>query len=90
VAEEISEYKLDLVGEQYVRWDRGGTEPSGEYILFYIKGNENHVLGTGFFVHKKIIPALKWVEFVNDKVSYIKLRDAVSYHCSECSCPKNG
>jgi hypothetical protein len=33
VAEEISKYKLDLVGVQ-VRWDRGGTEPSGEYKFF--------------------------------------------------------
>jgi hypothetical protein len=27
----------------------GGTEPVGEYKLFYGKGNENHELGTGFF-----------------------------------------
>jgi hypothetical protein len=25
VAEEVSKYKLDLVGVQEVRWDRGGT-----------------------------------------------------------------
>jgi hypothetical protein len=31
VVKEISNYKLDLVGVQEVRWDRGGTEPSGEY-----------------------------------------------------------
>jgi hypothetical protein len=37
-AEEISKYKLDLVGAQEVRWDRGGTEPT----FFYGKGNENH------------------------------------------------
>jgi hypothetical protein len=29
VVEEISKYKLDLVGVQEVRWDRGGTEPAG-------------------------------------------------------------
>jgi hypothetical protein len=39
VAEEISKYKLDLVGVQEVRWDGGGTEPSGEYAFFYGKGN---------------------------------------------------
>jgi hypothetical protein len=31
VAEEISKYKLNLVGVEEVRWDGGGTEPTGEY-----------------------------------------------------------
>jgi hypothetical protein len=31
-AKEISGYKLDLVGVQEVRWDRGSTEPAGQYI----------------------------------------------------------
>jgi hypothetical protein len=35
---------------------------------------ENHRLGTGFFVHHRIVSALKTVEFVSDKVSYIVLR----------------
>jgi hypothetical protein len=55
VEEEISKYKLDLVGVQEVTWGRGGTEPAGEYAFFYGKGNENHELDTGSFVHKRII-----------------------------------
>jgi hypothetical protein len=47
VAEEISKYKLDLVGVPEVRWDEVGTEPTGEYTFFYGKLNEYHQLGTG-------------------------------------------
>jgi hypothetical protein len=46
VAEEISKYKLDLVGVQEVIWDRGGTKPAGQYTFLYGKENHNHELGT--------------------------------------------
>jgi hypothetical protein len=69
VTEEISKYKLDLVGVQEVRLGGGGTEPAGEYTFLYGKGNENHKLGSGFFVHKRIISAVKRAEIVSDTKS---------------------
>jgi hypothetical protein len=74
VSRELARYSLELVGVQEVRWEGSGTTPAGEYTCFYGKGNENHELGKGFFVHKRIISAFKRVECVNDKMSHIILR----------------
>jgi hypothetical protein len=59
VSKEQLLYKLDLVGVQEVRWEGNAIQPNGEYTFFYAKANENHELGTGFFVHKRIISAVK-------------------------------
>jgi hypothetical protein len=53
------------------RWYR----TCGRIQIFLWEGNEIHELGTGFFMHKRIISAVKRVEFVSDKMSYIIVRD---------------
>ena len=70
----LARYKLDLVGVQEVRWDKGGTVRAGDSNFFYGKGSENLQLGTGFFVHQRKASVVKIVEFVSDRVSYIVLR----------------
>jgi hypothetical protein len=63
----------DLVGVQEVSWEGGGTEPVREYTFFYGKGTDKYELGTGFFLHKRTMSAVKRVEFVSDRISYIIL-----------------
>jgi hypothetical protein len=54
---------------EYRRPDEAEVAP---YV--YGNGNENHEVGTGFIVHKRIISAVKRLEFVIDRTSYIILR----------------
>jgi len=52
---ELARYKLDLVGVQELRWDKGGTVRSGDYNFFNGKENENRQLETGLFFTQNCI-----------------------------------
>jgi hypothetical protein len=62
------------VGVQEVRWNKGGTKQAEDYTFFYGARNEECQSGTGFFVHNRIISAVRRVGFVSDRMSYIILR----------------
>jgi hypothetical protein len=48
-----------------------GTIRAGDYNFFCGKGNENHQLGSGFFVHHRTLSTVKRGEYVNDRMSHI-------------------
>jgi len=55
---ELARYKLDLVDVQEVRWDKGGTIRAGDYNFFSGKRKQKPSR-TGFFVHHRIVSAVK-------------------------------
>ena len=56
---------------QEVRWEKEGMVRAGNYNFFYGRGSEYHQLGTGLYLHHRIVSAVKRVEFVSDRMSYI-------------------
>jgi hypothetical protein len=74
VVRELGKCKIVLVGVQEVRWENGGTERPEDYTFLYGQGNGDHQLGTSFFVHKRILSAVRRVEFISDMMSYVILR----------------
>jgi hypothetical protein len=59
------------VGVEEVRWEKGGTEWTEDYTFFYKEGNEDHQLGTDFFIHKRNISAVRRLEFINGRMCCI-------------------
>jgi hypothetical protein len=52
----------------------GGTEPADDHTFVYGNGNADRHLGKGLLVPKGIESAVKSVEFVIDRMSYLLLR----------------
>jgi hypothetical protein len=70
VARELTEYELDVVGVQRVGWNKGDTLPVEGCTFFCGNGNKNHQLGSGYFLHKRVILADKKMKFISGKTSY--------------------
>jgi hypothetical protein len=69
----VTRYKLDLVGVQEVRWEKRGIVRAVDYIFVW-KRKRKSSTGNIFFVHHRTVSAVKRVEFIGGRMSYIVLR----------------
>jgi hypothetical protein len=60
-ARELARCKLNLVGVQDIRWEKGRTERVGDYMFIYGKAKGNYKLGIEFFAHHRIVSAVRRV-----------------------------
>jgi hypothetical protein len=68
------------VGVLQIRWDKGGTVITGDYIFIY--GKETKILNWEriFFANHEIESAVRIGTFVSDRMSYIVLRGRWFYN----------
>jgi len=59
VTRELARYKLDLVGVQEVRWDKGGTVRAGDYIFSVEK--KKKIINWEQFFCTPLLSALCWL-----------------------------
>jgi hypothetical protein len=72
IARDLGKCKLYILGVQEVRWDRDSTERAEDCTFFNGEQNEDHQLGTIFFIHKRM-SAVKTVDFISVGMLYIIL-----------------
>jgi hypothetical protein len=73
VVSEIERYRLKVVALQEIRWSDSGSVDIEDTTVFYGKCNDQRQFGTGFAVHKSLIPAIKDFRYVNPRISILTL-----------------
>jgi hypothetical protein len=66
----LERYILDLLVFQQISLEKWGVVRAGNYSFSIEKETNIISLGTGFFVHHKIMSAGKRVEFVSYSITY--------------------
>ncbi|XP_025421560.1 uncharacterized protein LOC112691510 [Sipha flava] len=74
IVKEIEKYKVKLVALQEIRWDDTGTIDIQETTILYGKCNEQRQFGTGFAVHKSLIPNIREFKDINPRISLLTMK----------------
>jgi len=70
-ATKFERYNLYLVGVKEVRWEKEGQGMSMGLYFFLWKRKQKSSIGKRIFVHHRIVSAVKRVQCVSDRISYM-------------------
>lgn len=73
IVNEVEKYKVKLTALQEIRWTNTGTININETTIFYGGCTEQRQLGTGFAVHKDLVPAVKEFKDINPRMSVLTI-----------------
>jgi len=74
LVKEIRKYNLGMVVLQEIRWDDKGTLDLQDMNIFYGECNDRRQFGTGFAVHKSIVPLVTELKSINPRISTLTIK----------------
>lgn len=74
LVEETERYGLGVVALQEIRWNDNGTLDIQDTTIFYGECNKHRQFGTGFAVHKNLVPSVKEFKSINPRISVLTLK----------------
>ncbi|KAL4090324.1 hypothetical protein QTP88_025183 [Uroleucon formosanum] len=73
LADVMNTYKIDVAAIQEVRWLDVGQINVGEYVIYYSGSQSSHHFGSGFAVHRKLVPHVIEFRPISDKLSLLMI-----------------
>ncbi|VVC33729.1 Endonuclease/exonuclease/phosphatase [Cinara cedri] len=73
IVNEVEKYKVKLTALQEIRWANTGTININETTIFYGSCTDQRQLGTGFAVHKDLVPVVKEFKDINPRISMLTI-----------------
>ncbi|XP_008178936.1 craniofacial development protein 2-like [Acyrthosiphon pisum] len=74
LVKEIRRYNLGVVALQEIRWNGKGTLDLQDTTIFYGECNDRRQFGTGFAVHKSIVPLVTEFKSTNPRISILTIK----------------
>jgi exonuclease III len=75
IMQELEKYNLKITALQEIRWKKSGWFKKGNYAIMH-SGNYNNktVNGTGFLVHKDVLPSVMGFEPISDRSCKLRIK----------------
>lgn len=74
-----------MVALQEIRWNDEGMLDIQDTIIFYGECNKNHQFGTGFALHKNLVPSVREFKSIKPRISVVRSPHiavmAVKFYC---------
>jgi exonuclease III len=74
LVELLGAYKVKIAALQEIRWKRTGQVPVKDYEIYFSGMVDRHSFGSGFTVHKSMVPRIKEFRPISEKIVVMRIK----------------